>query len=77
MTQNTPIEESHSWAFVCHLLKFTPLTFSGFIASAYLDADLDITKCLSGFWNVGNNCNLVMINLIPRYINITQIIKSM
>jgi hypothetical protein len=32
-TQNTPIAESHSWALVCHLLKFTPMNFFGFIAS--------------------------------------------
>jgi hypothetical protein len=32
MTQNTPIAESYSWALVYHLLKFTLVNLSGFIA---------------------------------------------
>jgi len=53
---------SHNWALVCHLLKFTPVNFSGFIASV---DPLVITKYLSGFWIVGNKSNLAMHKLIP------------
>jgi hypothetical protein len=60
MTLNTPIAESHSWSLVCHLLKFTPVNFPGFIA---LESPV-ITKCLSGFWIIRNNSNLVMNKLI-------------
>jgi fucose 4-O-acetylase-like acetyltransferase len=62
MTQKTPIAVSHNWALVCHLLKFTPANFSGFIASVY---PLVITKWLSGFWIIGKKSDLAMHKLIP------------